>query len=83
VVVWVRTADDPAPLTGSGTWEGRIALAPRGSGGFGYDPVFVPAGAERTAAELSAAEKNRVSHRAQALRALVAALAGRGVYSRP
>jgi XTP/dITP diphosphohydrolase len=83
VVVWVRTADDPAPLTGSGTWEGRIALAPRGSGGFGYDPAFVPAGAERTAAELSAEEKNRVSHRAQALRALVAALEAGGVYSRP
>jgi XTP/dITP diphosphohydrolase len=83
VVVWVRTADDPAPLTGSGTWEGRIALAPRGSGGFGYDPAFVPAGAGRTAAELSAEEKNRVSHRAQALRALVAALEAGGVYSRP
>jgi XTP/dITP diphosphohydrolase len=83
VVVWVRTADDPAPLTGSGTWEGRIALAPRGSGGFGYDPAFVPAGEERTAAELSAEEKNRVSHRAQALRALVAALEAGGVYSRP
>jgi XTP/dITP diphosphohydrolase len=83
VVVWVRSADDPAPLTGSGTWEGRIALAPRGSAGFGYDPAFVPAGAERTAAELSAEEKNRVSHRAQALRALVAALEAGGVYSRP
>jgi XTP/dITP diphosphohydrolase len=83
VVVWVRTADDPAPLTGSGTWEVRIAIAPRGSGGFGYDPAFVPAGAERTAAELSAEEKNRVSHRAQALRALVAALEAGGVYSRP
>ena len=83
VVVWVRTADDPAPLIGQGTWEGRIALEPRGSGGFGYDPAFVPAGERRTAAELSAQEKNQASHRAQALGALVAALAGRGVYSRP
>lgn len=83
VVVFVRTADDPAPLTGAGTWEGRIALTPRGSGGFGYDPAFVPAGEQRTAAELSAEEKNRVSHRAQALAGLVAALEGRGVYSRP
>ena len=83
VVVWVRTADDPAPLTGAGTWEGRIALRPRGSGGFGYDPVFVPAGEWRTAAELSAEEKNRVSHRAQALAALVAAVEAAGVYSRP
>ena len=83
VVVWVRTADDPAPLTGTGTWEGRIALTPRGSGGFGYDPAFVPTGGRRTAAELSAEEKNRVSHRARALRALVAALEAGGVYSRP
>ena len=83
VVVWVRSADDPAPVTGTGTWEGRIALAPRGSGGFGYDPVFVPAGGQRTAAELSPAEKNRVSHRAQALARLVAALEAGGVYSRP
>jgi XTP/dITP diphosphohydrolase len=83
VVVWVRAADDPAPLTGSGTWEGRIALTPRGSGGFGYDPAFVPEGERRTAAELSAAEKNRVSHRAQALARLVAALESAGVYSRP
>jgi len=83
VVVWVRSADDPAPLTGSGTWEGRIALTPRGSGGFGYDPAFIPEGERRTAAELSAEDKNRVSHRAQALRALVAALESAGVYSRP
>jgi len=83
VVVWVRSADDPAPLTGSGTWEGRIALAPRGSGGFGYDPVFIPEGERRTAAELSSEDKNRLSHRAQALRALVAALESAGVYSRP
>jgi len=83
VVVWVRTADDPAPLIGQGTWEGRIALAPRGSGGFGYDPAFIPTGEQRTAAELSPEEKNRVSHRAQALAQLVAALEARGVYSRP
>jgi len=83
VVVWVRSADDPAPLTGSGTWEGRIALTPRGSGGFGYDPAFIPEGERRTAAELSAEDKNRVSHRALALRALVAALESAGVYSRP
>jgi XTP/dITP diphosphohydrolase len=83
VVAWVESADDAAPLLGQGTWEGHIALAPRGSGGFGYDPAFIPAGDTRTAAELPAEEKNRVSHRAQALRALVAALAGHGVYSRP
>ena len=83
VIVWVRGPDDAAPLITRGTWEGRIALTPRGSGGFGYDPAFVPAGEQRTAAELPAEEKNAVSHRGQALRALVAALEAGGVYSRP
>ena len=83
VVAWVESADDAAPLLGQGTWEGHIALEPRGSGGFGYDPAFIPAGDTRTAAELPAQEKNRVSHRAKALRALVAALSTHGVYSRP
>jgi XTP/dITP diphosphohydrolase len=73
VLVLVRAADDPAPLLAEGRWEGEIALAPRGTGGFGYDPLFVPAGSARTAAELSPAEKNRVSHRGQALAALLAA----------
>jgi XTP/dITP diphosphohydrolase len=83
VMAWVRTADDPAPLIAHGAWEGQIALAPRGGGGFGYDPVFLPQGETRTAAELPAAEKNRLSHRGQALRSLVAALAAAGVYSPP
>ena len=74
VIVVTRDAQDQAPLIARGTWEGRIARAPRGSGGFGYDPVFVPAGDRRTAAELSAPEKNAVSHRGQALAALVAML---------
>lgn len=60
-----------AELVGEGVWEGRVAAGPRGTGGFGYDPLFVPAGEERTAAELSSDEKNAVSHRARALRALV------------
>jgi XTP/dITP diphosphohydrolase len=81
VIVLLRNAEDQTPLVARGTWEGSIARAPRGQGGFGYDPVFVPAGGERTAAELSADEKNRVSHRGQALRALVAQL-GRGDYIR-
>ena len=83
VVAWVEGADDSAPLIAQGTWEGHIAPEPRGSGGFGYDPAFIPAGEQRTAAELSAVEKNRVSHRAQALARLVAALESGGVYSRP
>jgi XTP/dITP diphosphohydrolase len=55
-----------------GTWEGRIASEPKGQGGFGYDPYFIPEGLERTAAELSAAQKNALSHRGAALRALIA-----------
>ncbi len=81
VIVLVRSGEDPGPLVARGTWEGHIARAPQGSGGFGYDPVFVPAavaGEPRTAAQLSPAEKNTVSHRGQALRALVAALAASG-----
>jgi XTP/dITP diphosphohydrolase len=83
VIVLVRAGDDPAPIVARASWEGSIARRPRGRGGFGYDPVFVPAGAERTAAELPAHEKNAVSHRGLATRALVAALESRGVYSRP
>jgi len=73
VLVLVQGADDPAPLVAEGTWEGLIATAPRGAGGFGYDPLFLPGGGARTAAELAPAEKNRLSHRAQALQALLAA----------
>jgi XTP/dITP diphosphohydrolase len=61
-------------VRGTGTLEGRIATAPRGSGGFGYDPVFVPDGEERTVAELGDGWKRRHSHRARAARALSAAL---------
>lgn len=67
-VLLLRTG---AEIVGEGTWDGIIASAPRGTGGFGYDPLFVPAGESRTAAELTAGEKNAVSHRARALRALV------------
>ncbi len=58
-----------------GVLEGRVIGTPRGAGGFGYDPVFVPAGSERTLAEMDADEKNRISHRARAARALAAKLA--------
>lgn len=81
VIAYVASGDDPEPIIGEGCWEGRIALEPRGSGGFGYDPVFVPAEAgpaadrERTAAELEPAEKSRWSHRSQALAALKSRLA--------
>src|ERR1700752_199587 len=57
-----------------GGWRGAIAREPRGDGGFGYDPVFVPDGDDRTAAQLSPAEKDAVSHRGRALAQLVPAL---------
>ena len=54
-----------------GEWTGRIVREPRGSGGFGYDPIFVPDGEQRTSAELSPQEKDAASHRGRALRALI------------
>src|SRR5262249_44574721 len=58
VIALVASADDPAPLVAHGSWEGRVLRQPRGTGGFGYDPIFQPLGLAVTAAELSAAEKN-------------------------
>ena len=73
LMVFVRHPEDPRPLVAEGLWHGEIARAPRGSGGFGYDPLFLlPDG--RTAAELPPDEKNRVSHRAAALRRLLSLL---------
>lgn len=77
VMVMLRRADDPEPVVAHGRWHGRIAPAPRGGGGFGYDPLFVVGGGELTAAELAAEEKNRISHRALALARLVAQLGER------
>jgi XTP/dITP diphosphohydrolase len=57
-----------------GEWPGVIARAPRGEGGFGYDPIFVPAGSQRSAAELTPAEKDAASHRGRALALLLPAL---------
>jgi XTP/dITP diphosphohydrolase len=57
-----------------GVWPGTIVREPRGDGGFGYDPVFLPLGSDRTAAELTAEEKDAVSHRGRALAALLPAL---------
>jgi len=67
VIVLLRSADDPAPLIAQGRWNGRILETARGSGGFGYDPVFYDPVLEAGAAELDPAIKNRVSHRGQAL----------------
>ncbi len=70
VMVFLRHAEDPAPVIAEGVWRGRILTARRGAGGFGYDPVFFDPELGRSAAELPSAEKNRVSHRARALREL-------------
>ncbi|WP_373379626.1 RdgB/HAM1 family non-canonical purine NTP pyrophosphatase [Cupriavidus nantongensis] len=74
VLVFVRHADDPCPIIAEGVWHGEVVDAPRGAGGFGYDPHFLLPALGKTASELPPEEKNRVSHRAQALRALVARL---------
>jgi XTP/dITP diphosphohydrolase len=66
VIVALASPDDPAPIIATGRWHGEIAEAPRGEFGFGYDPVFLDPGSARTAAELSPAVKNRISHRARA-----------------
>jgi XTP/dITP diphosphohydrolase len=73
-IVLVRAPDDPDPIVTHGTWEGRILTMPRGTGGFGYDPVFQPQGQERSAAEMDPVLKNQLSHRGQALQALIARL---------
>jgi XTP/dITP diphosphohydrolase len=72
--VAVLILPDRSELVGEGTCEGTLIVEPRGSGGFGYDPIFVPAGGSQTMAELGSEEKNRISHRGRALRALGAGL---------
>ena len=71
VLVYVRHADDPQPIIADGRWNGVMLDQPRGEGGFGYDPYFLIPELGMTAAELPAADKNRLSHRGQALRLLV------------
>ncbi len=67
VLVLMRGPGDAQPLVASAQWHGSIARLPRGSGGFGYDPLFLPHGMAQSAAELAPEEKNRISHRGQAL----------------
>jgi XTP/dITP diphosphohydrolase len=71
VLALVREATDASPVIATGAWEGHIAPVPAGGGGFGYDPLFIPLGLSCTAAQLSAQSKNAISHRAQALAALM------------
>ncbi|GAB2564534.1 RdgB/HAM1 family non-canonical purine NTP pyrophosphatase [Dyella jejuensis] len=75
VLALLRHADDPAPLITEGRWHGRILEAPRGTHGFGYDPLFLPHGQLLSSAELEPALKNRLSHRAQAMTQLHARIA--------
>jgi XTP/dITP diphosphohydrolase len=76
VLVLLRAADDPQPLIAEGEWHGEIAQAERGSGGFGYDPLFWLPALGKMSAELSRDEKAQISHRAQALRILLQKLRG-------
>jgi len=71
VMVFMRDAEDPTPIIAQGTFEGRILTEPKGDGGFGYDPIFWLEDRQCSAAELSLEEKNKISHRAIALNALV------------
>ena len=75
LMVYLAHEHDPTPLICQGTWEGQILFEPRGSNGFGYDPVFFVPTHNCSSAELPPEIKNELSHRGQALRMLVAALA--------
>lgn len=77
VLVAVRSPDDPEPLIAEGAWQGEIVDTPSGKGGFGYDPHFFLPQFGKTAADLTADEKNAVSHRGQALRVMAKLLAER------
>jgi len=79
VIVLMRHAADPSPLICEGSWEGIIQLEPAGDGGFGYDPYFFLPDRGCTSAQLSAAEKNRLSHRGKALAELKRKLVEQGV----
>jgi XTP/dITP diphosphohydrolase len=76
VLVLVRHAEDPEPVIAEGAWHGRIIDEPRGQGGFGYDPHFLDEASGLTGAELPLAEKNAISHRGKAMRALLERLRG-------
>lgn len=75
VIVLIKNEDDPQPVIAEGCWRGSIARAPAGDNGFGYDPLFYDETLQKTAAQLTMQEKNKVSHRGQSLRHLTTALA--------
>jgi XTP/dITP diphosphohydrolase len=70
-IVLVKQHDDPQPIIAEGIWKGKILNAPRGNGGFGYDPLFLDVASNKTGAELSSDEKNKISHRGKALVELI------------
>ena len=70
-LVLVMSHDDPQPMIAEGIWAGEILTAPRGTGGFGYDPIFLDTASGKTGAEISAEVKNQISHRGQALQQLM------------
>lgn len=78
-IVYLRSPTDPTPLLAIGTWHGCIVQQPRGSNGFGYDPLFEVSGQRLTAAELDPVLKNRISHRGQAVRTLIDQIGAMGV----
>lgn len=80
VLAFMRHAEDPTPILCHGIWEGIILPSPQGEGGFGYDPLFFVPTHNCTAAQLSKAEKNRISHRGKAMQELLQRLS---VLSKP
>lgn len=79
VLVYMRHGEDPSPIVAQASWEGSIAEAPRGEEGHGYDPIFMVNNDHRTAAELSADEKNALSHRGKAMAELLTQLKAKGI----
>ena len=74
VIVYLAHANDPTPLVCQGVWEGAILEAPTGEGGFGYDPIFYIPSCKKSAAQLTSAQKNSLSHRGAALQQLIVQL---------
>jgi XTP/dITP diphosphohydrolase len=70
VLVFMRSENDPCPLISQGVWEGRIVTKPKGTNGFGYDPIFFVEDYQCTSAQLTPEQKNNLSHRGKALRRL-------------
>lgn len=79
VIVFLRHAEDPEPVIAEGAWDGEILREYRGDGGFGYDPLFLIPQLGKTGAEIPLDEKNKISHRGQALQALRIKLNQRGL----